>query len=110
MLKPYVDINLDKPRKLLFNFNAMVLFEEATGISILNQSVWSNLTAKNIRALVWACLVHEDKMLTLEQVGEMLGLGNLEEITEKLALAWANAMPNKKEEKGTTKDDPLVAN
>lgn len=46
-----------------------------------------------LRALLWACLRHEDKTLTLEQVGEFMHPGNLAEIREKCQQVAAEFFP-----------------
>jgi hypothetical protein len=44
----------------------------------------SRTTAGELRALIWACLVHEDKDLTIEQVGAMLHWSALESIQKSI--------------------------
>lgn len=78
----YVTINLDKPRNLRFDLNAMSAYEEATGSSAF--AIGDNINAKSIRALLWASLIHEDEDLTLEDVGAMIHTGNMSEITSKI--------------------------
>lgn len=92
-VKPLVSITLDKKRSLLLDLNAMVNVEEATGKNLLQGDSLNNLSAKDLRALLWACLLHEDKELTLEQVGGMVHSGNMESIASKLTSAWEVAMP-----------------
>lgn len=95
---PTVKINLDKERTLLFDLNAMVEFEEATGKSLMSGESLSNLGMKDIRALLWAGLVHEDEKITLKQVGKMVHLGNIEAISTSIESAFDAAMPEKKED------------
>lgn len=102
---PGVKVTLDKERTLLLNLNAMVSFEEVTGVSLMKGTFKSsNMTPKDLRAMLWACLVHEDDTLTLEQVGSLVTVGNLMEITAKLNEAFEVAMP----EKGGKQTVPLV--
>ena len=77
-----VIINLDKPRSLRFDLNAMAAYEDATGKSAF--AIGDNISATSIRALLWASLIHEDKTLTLEQVGSLIDTGNMTEITSKI--------------------------
>lgn len=77
-----VIINLDKPRSLRFDLNAMAAYEDATGKSAF--AIGDNISATSIRALLWASLIHEDKTLTLEQVGSLIHTGNMTEITSKI--------------------------
>lgn len=90
---PMIELELDKKRRLLLNFNAMALFEEQTGKNILASDVMENPSARDIRALLWACLVHEDPELTVEQVGAMIHMGNIRDISQAIAAAWKKALP-----------------
>jgi hypothetical protein len=75
-------INLDKPRQMIFDLNAMAAFEESTGKSAFD--IGKSVTATNIRALLWATLMHEDDTLTIKDVGKMIHPGNMQEISEKI--------------------------
>lgn len=102
--KPEVRIMLDRERTLVLDLNAMCAFEEATGKNML-KGMESQFSAADLRALLWACLRHEDKSLTLEQVGGMIHGGNMEEISARLMAAWELAVPTS--EKGA-EDVPLA--
>lgn len=90
---PVVEIELDKIRHLRLDFNALARAEEATGKSLLNGIAWQNMTVKDYRALVWACLLHEDPELTLEDVGSLIHVGNVEYVTSCLTQLWAASNP-----------------
>jgi len=77
-----VIIDLDKPRSLRFDLNAMAAYEDATGKSAF--AIGDNISATSIRALLWACLIHVDDTLTIEQVGRLIHTGNMQEITTKI--------------------------
>jgi hypothetical protein len=47
--------------------------------------------------MLWAGLVHEDKSLTIEQVGEMVHLGNMNEVMGAITKAISEAMPEASE-------------
>jgi hypothetical protein len=92
-----VPIELDKTRHLLLDLNAMCFFEKAT-----NKSLWEvgeKFSATDLRALLWACLIHEDKMLTTNDVGNLIHPGNMKQVSEVLMKAYAGAMPEVKEKK-----------
>jgi hypothetical protein len=91
-----VKIDLDKERTLRFDFNAMANYEDATGANALLMD-WSKATAKQIKALVWGCLLHEDPALTLDQVGGMLHGGNAKMIGKKIMEAILAGSPKAKE-------------
>ena len=97
-----VKIDLDKERTLRFDFNAMANYEEATGANAILMD-WAKATAKQIRALMWACLLHEDPSLTIEQVGGMLHGGNAKMIGKKIMEAIIAASPKRKNEEDDEK-------
>ena len=86
-----VTIELDKERTLRLDFNALVAFEEAADTKL--SSLGQDMSAKQIRALVWAGLLHEDPDVTLEQVGSQLHLGNIEYISQKLEEVMKEHLP-----------------
>lgn len=88
-----VTINLDKERHLCLTLNAMVQFGEVTGVNLFQKSSMQDISPKDLRALLWACLIREDKQLSLEQVGEMVHAGNFLEVAEALGKVWEAAMP-----------------
>jgi hypothetical protein len=81
-ISKFITINLDKPRKLKFDLNAMAAYEDSTGKSAF--TIGEDISAKSIRALLWASLIHEDSELTIEDVGSMIHTGNMQEITQKI--------------------------
>ena len=99
-IAPKVEITLDRPRRLLFDFNAKVAFEEATGASTFDPKTF-NLSSKVIRALLWAGLLHENPMLTLQEAGAMITRQNEREVSKKVFEAWRLSLPELKEEAGT---------
>lgn len=102
-INPEVPIELGgKLRHLRLDVNAMVLFEEETGLNLMNPDaqkklVRGGLTVKEFRAFLWACLVHEDESLTQPQVGSWFNAGNMGEIAGKLNEAIAAAAPEPQE-------------
>lgn len=94
--KKFVTIQLDKERHLLINLNSMCAFEEQTGKKFLDvtdslsKGEWPSVT--DFRALFWAALIHEDKNLSVEQVGELIAPSDM----NKLAEAISASMPSGK--------------
>ena len=103
-VNPKVPIKLDKKRHLLLDLNAMVAFEDVTGINMMRGFDASKMTVKEFRAFLWACLIHEDKDLTLDTVGGMIHTANMDTITSCLIEAWNVAIP----EAGEEAEDPLA--
>lgn len=90
-----IPIELDRPRRLCFDFNAFAAYEEATGKNVLAGGLQEDLqSVRGVRALLWAALLHEDPELTQQQVGAMLHLGNVGEMTGRLRDALTQALPD----------------
>jgi hypothetical protein len=61
-----------KKRALKFDINALADFEQETGMGF-GQLMHTKAVFATARALVWAGLKHEDRTLTVTDVGELLG-------------------------------------
>ena len=81
-----VEIVLDKPRNLRYDFNALSEIEDKLGVPLTEIGTKAT-SAKAIRSILWIGLKHEDKALTEEQVGAMVDIGNLDEVQKKLGEA-----------------------
>ncbi|MBA4542887.1 hypothetical protein H1164_08230 [Thermoactinomyces daqus] len=92
----FVSVNLDKPRKLKYTFNAFCELEDA-GMDLM-QLQDGKVKFKDIRLLLWAGLLHELPDLTVEEAGEMIDQGELKEISEAVAEAIQLALGNKGEQ------------
>ena len=95
--KPAIKIMLDKERTLKLDLNAMVAFEDATGSNLFDFGKGEKLNARSLRALLWACLIHEEKGLTEEQVGGWISTENMAEIDTKLEEVAVMSMPKAEE-------------
>jgi hypothetical protein len=105
-LVPTATIELDKPRKLRLDLNALADYERASGRSIMSDGFsLETLGVSDIRTLLWACLVQEDESLTEREVGSLLHAGNLSEVSQALTKLLTGAMPDPEDGAG----DPLPA-
>lgn len=95
-----IPIVLDKGRNLRLDFNAIATAEELTGKNILAAGALTEPSARDVRALLFAMLKHEDANLTLEDVGAMLHPGNVLAVTQAIKAAIEQAMPPKAEAEG----------
>jgi hypothetical protein len=91
-LREPVMIQLDKERHPRLTLNAMVAFKKETGKSIMGGFKAEDMTEDDLRALTWACLLHEDKNLTLEAVGDMVDIGNMRQVAEAISKALTQAL------------------
>lgn len=88
-----IPMQLDKERHLKFDLNAFAELEELYGDINTAFEEMQKGSIKAIRAMLWCGLIHEDKTLTLEQVGEMVHLGNINEVMNAITQAISEAMP-----------------
>lgn len=89
-------VRVVKPRErtLFFDFNALIELEEIYGSVSEALSGIEKLKMKNIRDMIWAGLLHEDEELTRKQVGKMLNVGNMDEVTLKITEAMGTSLPD----------------
>lgn len=88
--KKVVALNLDKPRTLRFTLNSLAEIEDRLGVP-LTKMAEVELGIKSIRTMLWAGLIHEDKQITEEEVGDLVDFENLEYVQEKVAEAFTAA-------------------
>ena len=105
---PVVEIELDRVRHMRLDFNALADFEDATGKSAFDAKTFSTLRGADLRALLWASMVHEDPTLSMEQVGAMIHFGNIEYVTERVGALMGGAMPKSDGNGEANKDTPLT--
>lgn len=95
----YAKLKLDgKTFLLAFDFNAMAIAEQMSGINLLQAlRSLSDLSVSQTRALLYAALLKKHRM-TLAQVGDLMNLPSLPLITEALSETLANMLPEETDE------------
>lgn len=100
-----VPVDLDKPRTMVIDWNAMYLIEETISarrggawISLQDLGDMTKLSIADMRTVIWGALIHEDEGLTEKQVGAMIHMGNSAYVCDKLAEAMAGDDEDKTEE------------
>lgn len=81
-----VAITLDKERHLRYTLNAFRILEKEFGIKLEN--LGDSISLETIQALLYVGLLHEDKSLTFDEVGDMVDFGNMAEVNEKVSQAF----------------------
>ena len=66
MAIPFITITLDRPRRLRFGMQAMVAFEQETGIRLT--SLDDELSVATVAKILWVMLRQDEPTLTFEQV------------------------------------------
>jgi hypothetical protein len=99
---PSLELELGgKTRRLVFDFNAQAAFEKVTGVSVFDNKAMRT-SARIIRALLWAELLHFDPKvrfdefseiveppeLSLTDVGKLITNSNLIEVNRKVFEAY----------------------
>lgn len=96
-----------KLRPIEYNINALIDFDEITGLDIMNGVTAKDLRKlKNLRALAYVGLKHgllarnEKVDITLEEVGTMLSFtdGSMEKVLENFKRANGNEQPGEEGE------------
>jgi hypothetical protein len=107
------EIELDKVRHIRFDLAAMIRFQEMTDVNLLDGFDSSTLrNPKNLQALIYSCLVHEDPDLMPDTISPYVGFGNIPIIMKIVGAAVKNAYPDQEEledssEESTTEESPL---
>ena len=95
-MKKGITYELDRPRTLRYGMNALAKIEDITGKSLMSLDL-ASVSIKDLLAIVYAGLYHEDKELTLEQVGDLIDdYSNLNEVAEKVGKALTEAFGKQK--------------
>lgn len=95
-----VSIKLDKQRKLKYTFNAFCELEDVLGRPLSEISeIMDGFKLKDLRAMLWAGLLHESPDLTLEEAGELMDkASSLEEVAEAVVKAMEKSVVKSRED------------
>lgn len=109
MPKQSIPIELGgKTRNLRYDFNALVALEDKLGVPIskIGEVLTGSVSVKNLRTLIWAGLIHEDRGLTQKKVGEWIDFSMLSDVIVKFTEAFEAAFPDAGDEKNV--ESPTV--
>ena len=99
MLNKPVTITLDKERTLRLTLKGMLEFEKITGLSLLKGFRLDAISLTESAALMWACLIHEDKDLTFEDVTAMVDIDNFADALTAVKQCIDNSVTKEKADK-----------
>ncbi|BCJ86450.1 hypothetical protein [Effusibacillus dendaii] len=88
-----VQVTLDKERSLLYDLNAFAELEDKFGSIDETLEKVGKGSIKALRAVLWAGLLHEDESLTEKQVGKLITLADLQELSTAVNQALTASMP-----------------
>lgn len=96
-MKKGITFELDKPRTLRYGMNALAKIEDITGKNLMKLDL-ANVSVKDLLAIVYAGLYHEDKSLTVEKVGDLIDeYSDLKQVAEKIGEALTLAFGEPKQ-------------
>lgn len=99
-MKKGITYNLDKPRTLRYGMNALAKIEDITGKSLMSLDL-NSVGVKDLLAIVYAGLYHEDKDLTIESVGDLIDeYSSINEVADKVGKALTEAFGKAKAKQG----------
>lgn len=99
MAKPFVTVDLDRPRRLRYGMNQLIQLEEALGVPI-SELTEVRMGLKELRLFLWVGLSWEDPDLTLEKAGELADEAeDLTELAEKIGEALAASFGGEEKKK-----------
>ncbi len=90
-------ITLDKPRQLKLSIKGWREFEAITSINLLESSL-DDLAPNELYALIWACLIYEDKELKIDDIPALIENSDMTEILKSLLECIQTAFPEAKTE------------
>ena len=92
-----ITLNDGVERELSFTLNAMAELEDKYGsVDAAFKAVEAN-SMKALRFVLWAGLSHSDENLTEQQVGNLIDIQRMHEISAAMEQAFGNDMPDKNE-------------
>lgn len=116
MATRFVVIELDRPRRLRFDANALADLEGVMGMGLGRMMADDQMGIRTLRAMLWAGLKWEDRGLTLERAGRLIMQyveqgGSLPVLGVKMkdamiAAGWMKAAPLTEEEEAEAAEEP----
>lgn len=94
MLDKLVTVTLDKERHLRLTLEGMLAFEKRTGKNLLKGFDLKDFTMEDNAALIWACLIHEDRTLKFGTVLRMVDINNLTPVMSAVMACMNQALPD----------------
>lgn len=87
---------LDKERTLAYPIFALIRLKREQGVELKDlQDDDKSQDLEVILSVIWAGLIHEDKDLTVEQVGYMVDLSDIPDISEKMGRIFSGMSKGK---------------
>lgn len=96
MTEELTTIKLDKERHLRLTLKGILEFEKLTGKSFMKGFDPQDFSLEDTATMLWACLLHEDKELTLDDVLCMVDVANFVAVMGALTVCINQLRPGDK--------------
>jgi hypothetical protein len=106
--RPPVEIELDKKRTLKYTLYSFALMEERYGSVDNAMEEMQKGRISTIIFMLYVGLLHEDKTLTEQYVGELVDVRDVEEVAAKMSEIMGVDMPDKGSENPNA-DSPMLS-
>lgn len=94
-----MEIILDRVRNIKFPLSSIEKLEEVSGENCLTGEFFQKMSAKKLKLLLWAGLIHEDKTLTIESISILLDQYQVSDLLDKVSLAYKSSLDPQSEKK-----------
>jgi hypothetical protein len=81
---------------LVYTFNALARLENEANVNAFKIVDFQNITATNLRAMLWVAMITDQPDITLEEVGDLMEIGDIREIYAALLYAYTRSQPEPK--------------
>jgi hypothetical protein len=102
-------VNLDKERHLKLTLRGINEFNQITGVDILTADI-QDFTPREMMALIWACLMWEDKELKPDSIPLIIENIDATELMNLLLECIINSMPEVKPETIPLEQQSITSN
>lgn len=82
-----------KKRELKFDLGIMSDYEDLTGDNALIDDIFSGITAKKLKAMLFVILKVDDIEITIDECGRMVNSSNMAEVIKSLGKAFTEGLP-----------------
>jgi len=82
-----------KERELKFDLGVMSDYEDLTGDNALMQDIFTGISSKKLRAMLFCVLKVDEPEITIDDCGKMVNASNIAEVLKQLGKAFNEGMP-----------------
>lgn len=105
----FTDLKLgNKTYKLCFDFDAIAIAEEISGMPLMAGVNFSNVGVKRVRAMLYASALKAQPEVTLKEFTRYITPVNIKKIEKALLEAWVACVEKEETEEGENPTEPAA--